>query len=195
MLVSSQENKKDLGYFKSNHWWQTKMAFQEEIDFKCVARTSGTKWVKTAPGHGHCHSLNLPHPGSTNCTKELALLSKQRPRKLATHLQTLQGQCPCLTGCDGATTCSSSRPHCTIQGLHDHWCYQGPYRHHGWQERDPCGGENGNSVQPDLVGLVQTSRKFNARGFIAGIFQHNTTQITRQSIISNSQPSCWGIFV
>lgn len=32
------------------------------------------------------------------------LLSKQGPRKLATHPQALQGQCPCLTDSDGATT-------------------------------------------------------------------------------------------
>lgn len=44
-----------------------------------------------------------PTPAAPTALWELALLSKQGPRKLATHLQTLQGQCPCLTGCDGTT--------------------------------------------------------------------------------------------
>lgn len=81
MLVSSQENKKDLGYFKSNHWWQTEMVFQEETDFKCVERTSSTKWVKTAPGHGNCHSLNLPPTGSNNHTMGISTAVQARTQK------------------------------------------------------------------------------------------------------------------
>lgn len=45
----------------------------------------------------------FPTPAAPTALWELALLSKQGPRKLATHRQTLQGQCPCLTGCDGPT--------------------------------------------------------------------------------------------
>lgn len=126
MLVSSQENKKDLGYFKSNHWWQTEMVFQEETDFKCVERTSSTKWVKTAPGHGNCRSLNLPHPGSTNRTMGISTTVQARTQKTGHTSTDFAGPVSLSNWLWWYHPSGSSRPYCIIQGLHDYWCYQGP---------------------------------------------------------------------